>query len=167
MALPIEEVWVNKQVAKIILKGARDKPGMAAEIFESLAANGINAELIVSGPSSKGKADIAFLVLESQIPRLQESKEELLKEVNGREVDVDTKVALLVFYGGRELSRRPGVAARIFDILAEVGVNVEMISTSIDSLSIVIRENRVDKAIEALRENLGIEPHENYPFEEA
>ena len=166
MALPIEEVWVNKQVAKVILKGARDKPGIAAEIFESLAGNGINAELIVSGPASKGRADIAFLVLESQIPKLRETEEELLKEVDGKEMDIDTKVALLVFYGGRELSRKPGVAARIFDILAEAGVNIEMISTSVDSLSVVIRENRVDKAIEALQENLGIEPQENYPFDE-
>lgn len=166
MALPIEEVWVNKQVAKIILKGARDKPGIAAEIFESLASGGINAELIVSGPASKGRADIAFLILGSQIPKLKEIEEELLKGVDGREVTVDTKVALLVFYGGRELSRRPGVAARIFDILAEAGVNIEMISTSIDSLSVVVREDRVDKSIEALQENLGIEPQENYPFDE-
>ncbi len=164
MALPIEEVWVNRQVAKVLLKGARDKPGIAAEIFESLAKEGINAELIVSGPASKGRADIAFLVLKSMLPKLKEKEEELLEDVDAKDIDIDNKVALLVFYGGRELSRRPGVAAKIFDILAEAGVNIEMISTSIDCLSVVIREDRVDKAIEALQEHLGVEPQENYPF---
>ena len=166
MTLPLEEVWINKHVAKVILRGARDKPGIAAEVFEHLAEGGINAELIVSGPPSKGRADIAFLVLESQIPKLREMEENLLGSVDGREMIVDTKVALMVFYGGKELSRIPGVAARIFDILAAAGVNIEMISTSIDSLSLVVREDRVDKAVEALREGLGIEPQQNYPYYE-
>jgi len=82
--------------------------------------------------------------------------------VDGRDISVDKKVARLVFYGGKELSKRPGVAARVFDILAQAGVNIEMISTSLESLSIVIRENRVDDAIIALRDNLGIEPEGSY-----
>ncbi len=162
MALPLEEVWVNRSVVKIILKSIKDKPGVAAQLFEILANEGVNAELIVQGPSSKGRTDLAFLILESQLPKILEKQEEILEMVDGRDISVDKKVALLVFYGGKELSKRPGVAARVFDILAQAGVNIEMISTSLESLSIVIRENRVDDAIIALRDNLGIEPEGSY-----
>ncbi len=162
MALPVEEVWVNRRVVKVILKGIKDKPGIAALVFEVLAQEGINAELIVQGPSSKGRTDLAFLVMESQLHKLMEKQDEILEQVDGRDIIIDKKVALLTFYGGREFSKRPGIAARIFDILAQAGVNIEMISTSMESLSLVIREDRVDDAVIALRENLGIEPEHGY-----
>jgi len=157
MALPVEEVWVNNKVVKITLKNARDKPGIAAQIFERLAEIPINVELIVQGPSIKGKADIAFLILESQIPMFEEVKDELMDNIGATDIKMDKGVAILVFQGDRGLSKRPGIAAKIFDLIAQAGVNIEMISTSSDSLSLVIREDRLDDTLEVLQEELGIE----------
>jgi aspartate kinase len=162
MAFPIEELWVNRKVVKVILRAVKDKPGIAAEIFEKLASKGINVELIVSGPSSKGRSDIAFLVLESQLPRIQEMEDELIEISDASGIAYDPKVALLVFYGSKEISRTPGVAARIFNLLAEAGVNIEMIGTSVDSISIVIREELVDRAILVLTDVLGLSVEEGY-----
>ena len=162
MPFPIEDVLVNRKVAKVTLRGVRDKPGIAAIIFEELSSRGVNVEMIVTGASAKGRTDIAFLVLESQIDRIKEIEEELLQAIDARDLSIDRKVALIVFYGGSEMAKTPGVAARIFNILAEAGVNIEMISTSIDSLSLVVRENRIEEAIFAIGENLGIEPREEY-----
>ena len=162
MAFPIEELWVNRKVVKVILRAVKDKPGIAAEIFEKLASKGINVELIVSGPSSKGRSDIAFLVLESQLPRIQEMEDELIEISDASGIAYDPKVALLVFYGSKEISKTPGVAAKIFNLLAEAGVNIEMIGTSIDSISIVIREELVDRAILVLTDVLGLSVEEGY-----
>jgi aspartate kinase len=112
MAFPIEELWVNRKVVKVILRAVKDKPGIAAEIFEKLASKGINVELIVSGPSSKGRSDIAFLVLESQLPRIQEMEDELIEISDASGIAYDPKVALLVFYGSKEISKTPGVAGK-------------------------------------------------------
>ncbi|MDI6851326.1 MAG: ACT domain-containing protein [bacterium] len=162
MAFPIEELWVNRKVVKVILRAVKDKPGIAAEIFEKLASNGINVELIVSGPSSKGRSDIAFLILESQLPQIQEMEDELIEISDATGIAYDPKVALLVFYGTREISRTPGVAAKIFNLLAEAGVNIEMIGTSVDSISIVIREELVDRAVLVLTDVLGLSVEEGY-----
>jgi len=162
MAFPIEELWVNRKVVKVILRAVKDKPGIAAEIFEKLASRGINVELIVSGPSSKGRSDIAFLVLESQLPQIQEMEDELIEISDASGIAYDPKVALLVFYGSKEISKTPGVAAKIFNLLAEAGVNIEMIGTSIDSISIVIREELVDRAILVLTDVLGLSVEEGY-----
>ncbi|MEO0238341.1 MAG: ACT domain-containing protein [candidate division WOR-3 bacterium] len=162
MAFPIEELWVNRKVVKVILRAVKDKPGIAAEIFEKLASKGINVELIVSGPSSKGRSDIAFLVLESQLPQIQEMEDELIEISDASGIAYDPKVALLVFYGSKEISKTPGVAAKIFNLLAEAGVNIEMIGTSIDSISIVIREELVDRAILVLTDVLGLSVEEGY-----
>jgi len=162
LSFPVEEVWVNRKVVKIILRGVRDRPGVAAEVFELLAARGINVELIVAGPASKGKTDIAFLILESQTHFIKESEDILLEEIGGTAINYDPKVALIVFYGSKELSKKPGVAARIFNILAEAGVNIEMVSTSLDSISIVVREHGLDRAIAAITDALGVEVEEGY-----
>lgn len=143
-------------------EGVKDKPGIAAEVFEKLASQGINIELIVSGPSSKGRSDIAFLVLESQLFRIQDMENDLMESTDAMGIGYDPKVALLVFYGSKEISKTPGVASKIFNILAEAGVNIEMVSTSIDSISIVIREELVDRAVMVLSDMLGLSVEEAY-----
>lgn len=160
-SLPIEEVYVNERVIKITLKNVRDKPGIAADIFRILANKGINVELIVGGPGSKGYADIAFLILESQLPKLEEVKEEILKEVNAKDMVVDKDVVLLSFYG-RDLYKVPGIAYKVFNAFATGGINIEMIATSRDSLSCVIRQKFVDAAKEVVSEFLGIEVKKIY-----
>jgi len=162
VAFPVEELWVNRKVVKVILRGVKDKPGIAAEVFEKLASQGINIELIVSGPSSKGRSDIAFLVLESQLFRIQDMENDLMESTDAMGIGYDPKVALLVFYGSKEISKTPGVASKIFNILAEAGVNIEMVSTSIDSISIVIREELVDRAVMVLSDMLGLSVEEAY-----
>lgn len=162
MVFPIEEVWVNRKVVKVILRGVKDKPGVAAEIFEKLASRGINVELIVSGPSSKGRADIAFLILESQLSKVKDLEDEIMEIADATGIGYDPKVALLTFYGTREISRTPGVAAKIFNVLAEAGVNIEMVGTSVDSISIVIREDLVDRAVMVLSDLLNLAIEEGY-----
>lgn len=160
--IPVEEIHINTAVVRVVLKGVRDRPGMAAEIFQILADKGINIEMIVSGPSSRGRTDIAFLILESQLPRLQEVTEEILEESIAQDIQIDPKVALITFYGTREMQRTPGVASAILNALAMAGVNVEMFSASVDSVSLVIREDRVDDARGAIVDVFGIEPESTY-----
>ena len=166
MALPIEEVWVNRKVVKVTLKGAKNKPGIAADIFEMLASWGINAELIVAGAGDRGRTDIAFLVLESDYFKLKDQEDELCSNVDAKGIKYEPKVALFVFYGDKTLSRRPGIAAKTFDIFAQGGINIEMVSASVDSISIVIPEDRVDDAYMILQDTLGVDITEGFGYED-
>ncbi len=165
-AWPIENVWISRSVAKVTVRAARDKPGVAADLFQLLSDLGINAEMILSGPASKGRVDVAFLVMESELPKVTAHYDEIVDAVDARDLQVDKKVALVVFLGTRAMSRTPGVAARVFSVLAEAGANIELISTSLDALCTVIREDRVDQVVEVVRERLNLEPEEGYYFEE-
>lgn len=166
MSIPIEEVWLNRKVVKVVLKGAKNKPGIAAEIFEILASWGINAELIVAGSGDRGRVDIAFLVLESDYLKLKDKEEELCSQVDAKGIKYEPKVALFVLYGDKTLSRRPGIAAKIFDIFARAGINIEMVSASVDSISIVIPEDRVDDAYMVLQDTLGLDIIEGFGYED-
>jgi len=163
---PIQSVWISRRIAKVTVRAARDKPGVAADLFQLLSDLGINAEMILSGPASRGHVDVAFLVMESDLPKVTAHYDEIVAAVSARDLQVDRKVALVVFLGSRAMSRTPGVAARVFSLLAEAGANIELISTSLDSLCTVIREDRVDEVIDLVREKWEIEPQEGYYLEE-
>lgn len=158
----IENIWISRKVVKVTVKGVMDKPGLAAYLFQLLSELGVNAEMLLSGPASHGRTDLAFLIMESQWPLLRENKEKIIDEINARDMVFDPKVALIVIEGKRDMSRVPGIAYQILNLFGERGINIELISSSLNAICLVIREDRVDDAIEELAEKTGITPKEGY-----
>lgn len=161
--LPIESIWVSRKVAQVTVRGARDKPGVAADLFHHLYEKGINVEMIFSGPSSKGRVNLAFLLRESDLPRVEDEIVDNITEVaDAKEVVIDKRVAIITFRGTTEMLQTPGIAAFLFSLFAQAGTNIELVGTCMDSISIVIREERLDTALEVITENINVEITEGY-----
>ncbi|CAB1130099.1 aspartokinase II alpha subunit (aa 1-_408) [Candidatus Hydrogenisulfobacillus filiaventi] len=153
---PVTAVALNTHIAKIGLTGVPDAPGVAARLFEALAAKGINVDLIIQSLSHDQLNDMAFTVAEADTDRAVAEAERVLAELHGRAVVVDRGVAKVSAVGTGMLGR-PGVAARVFRALADAGINIELIGTSEIKISCLIAREHAHRALKAVHEafNLG------------
>ena len=146
----ITAVTHSVQEARISLTGVPDTPGAAARIFEALADANVNVDMIVQNEpvSAGGRAEISFTVPRDDLitagSALGPLAGEAYDEITAHE---DTGKVSIVGAGMRS---HPGVAAKVFSVLAEEGVNIEMISTSPIKISCVIDRDRVEEAVRAL-----------------
>ena len=145
----------NRNISKVTITDVEDRPGMAAEIFGTLGTKGFNVELVVSTGGREGRADISLAVARSQEAQVKEVLEQIRGEVGGRSVDVNSKVALVSIVG-HDLSREVGLAGRMFGALSRNGINIEVISTSMSSVTCRIDEDKVEQAEAALRQEFGL-----------
>jgi aspartate kinase len=137
----------NLDEVKFTVHRVPDKPGVAAAIFEKLAEKSINVDMIIQNVSEDGFTSLSFTIATEDIGKT-ELVAEFLKKVSGAgRVTSDTDIAKVSIVGVGMRSHT-GVAAKVFKVLAEKGINIEMISTSEIKISIVVRR---DKAAEAVR----------------
>jgi aspartate kinase len=146
----ITAVTHSTSEARLVLIGVPDHPGAAARIFEVLAAANINVDMIVQNEpaSAGGLAEISFTVPREDLRIARAALEPLQGEAFA---DVHTheqmgKVSII----GAGMRSHPGVAAKVFGVLAGEGVNIDMISTSPIKISCVIDRERVTQAVQAL-----------------
>lgn len=142
--------------AKLTLKGVPDRPGIAASLFRALAEEAVNVDMIVQNVSAESRTDISFTVARDDSKRVAALLDRLSSEIGagGYEVDEETAKVSLVGAGMRS---HPGIAARMFEVLAESDVNIEMISTSPIRISCVVAEDDIAKAVAALHDEFDLE----------
>jgi aspartate kinase len=136
--------------AKITLAGVPDEPGAAARIFGALAEANVNVDMIVQNEpaSAGGMAEISFTVPHEDLRTSRAALESLAGEAYA-ELIADAEMGKVSIVGAGMRSH-PGVAAKVFRVLAEEGVNIEMISTSPIKISCVIGRDRVEQAVALL-----------------
>jgi aspartate kinase len=137
---------------KVSIFGLEDKPGVAAELFGSLAEKNINVDLIVQNVSEKNLASISFTIKREDMPLAEKT----LGEIKNVSVEMDAGVAKVSIVGAG-MQSHPGVAAKMFKILAEKDINIEMISTSPIRVSCVISKSKIKEAVKALHSGFGLE----------
>ncbi len=152
----ISGVTHDTSEAKVTIVGVPDRPGVAARVFRPLADAGVNIDMIVQNVSEHGLATISFTMPKTDIavaePILRSTAAEL--GAQGFETDPDiAKVSLI----GAGMKSHPGVAADMFDVLAENGINLEIISTSSIRVSCVVRAEEVERAVQAIHERFGLD----------
>ncbi len=125
----ISGVTAKTDEAKITIWNLEDKPGIAAKLFGSLGEAKIYINMIVQSTGHDGLASISFTVLKKDLDRAMELSRKLKDELGGTGVDAKEDIAIVSAVGVGMLSSY-GVAGRIFKVLAENGINIEMISTS-------------------------------------
>lgn len=135
----ITGVTAKQDEAKINIWDIPDKPGLAGRLFELLGDHNIYVNMIVQSTGRNDKASISFTVLKSDLPKALELSEDLKRELGASEVDYKSDVAIVSAVGVGMLSSY-GVAGRMFKVLSDKGVNIEMISTSEIGISCVIDE---------------------------
>ena len=139
----------EKNVSKITILGAIDKPGVAAEIFEPLSKAGISVDVIVQNSSNSGTTDITFTVKSDQLKEAlsitQDSSSKL--QINGvSSEDGFGKVSII----GTGMLNVPGYASKMFEALANSSVNIEMITTSEIRITCLVKEIQLDQAVRAV-----------------
>ena len=139
----------EKNVSKITILGAIDKPGVAAEIFEPLSKAGISVDVIVQNSSNSGTTDITFTVKSDQLKEAlsitQDSSSKL--QINGvSSEDGFGKVSII----GTGMLNVPGYASKMFEALANASVNIEMITTSEIRITCLVKEIQLDQAVRAV-----------------
>jgi len=136
-----------KQV-KVTVRGVPDQPGIAAALFNKLADNSVIVDMIIQNQSLDKKTDISFTVLQDDEIRAVDLTEEVVKKMGVEKVVAD-KVAMVTIVGVG-MKTHSGVAAKMFDAMAEKGINIDMISTSEIKISIVIDRARGEEAVQTL-----------------
>ena len=141
----------DKAIAKVTLRDVPDRPGLAAEVFQSLAKDGISVRLIIQSESSEGRGRITF-VLDSEFVEDATKLIQIWKESGlTSEGIVEQDVAKISIVGSR-LASTPGLAARMFSVLAREGINIDCISSSEMKVACVISSEYVDRAVRAVHD---------------
>ncbi|MBU0651210.1 aspartate kinase [bacterium] len=149
--LVVSGVALAKDEAKITIMSVPDKPGIAARIFKTLAENNINVDIIIQNISEDGITDISFTVPKDEMKKTIKTSEEISKQIGAKQVVCNDKIAKLSVVGVG-MRRHVGVAAKMFEVLAENNINIQMISTSEIKISCVIDEKLADKALQAVHD---------------
>jgi aspartate kinase len=136
-------------VAKIGLFNVPDRPGIAKQIFKALADEHINVDMIIQSWMRDGRNDISFTVARDDLHKALPVVERVAKEIGASGVAYNDRVAKVSIVGAGMVTN-PGVAAAMFEALADEGINIEMISTSEIKISCVIAEDQAIKAVRAL-----------------
>jgi aspartate kinase len=145
----VSGVSYDKNEAKITLVRVPDRPGLAAQIFGPIADAHIVVDMIIQNASEDGTTDLTFTVSKADHKKALSIVEKTLPVVNARGVKVDTDIAK-VSVVGVGMRTHAGVAAKMFEVLAREGINIEMISTSEIKISVVIDAKYTELAVRVL-----------------
>ncbi len=141
--------------AKVTILGVPDRPGIAARVFRPLADAGINIDMIVQNVSAAGHTDISFTLPKEYLDHAEPILRDVATQVGASGFTCDPDIAKVSLIGAG-MKSHPGVAADLFEALAEAGINIEIISTSSIRVSCVVRAAAVEQAIRVLHETFGL-----------
>ncbi len=151
-------VAYSRDEAKLTLLSVADRPGIAATIFTSLSDAGVNVDMIVQNISEEGRTDMTFSCPTDQVARaeraLADTKEKGI--LNFSELVADTDVAK-VSVVGIGMRSHTGVAAKMFKVLSDEGINIKVITTSEIKISVLIDRKYMELAVQALHDAFGLE----------
>ncbi len=152
----VSGIAYDKNEAKIAISGVPDVPGVAAKIFGALDEQNIVVDLIVQTASRDGRTDLSFTVGKTDLAKAREVVERVTKDIHagGLETDGDVAKVSIVGVGMRNHS---GVAAKMFQILASEGINIQLISTSEIKVSCLIQSKYTELAVRALHTAFGLD----------
>ncbi|MBE0495899.1 MAG: aspartate kinase [Campylobacterales bacterium] len=149
----VSGVALDRNQARITLRGVTDKPGIAAEIFTTLANCNINVDMIIQNVGHDGTTNLGFTVPENELEIARKAIDEL-QPANVVEYDSEIVKVSVVGVGMKSHS---GVASRAFRTMADEGINIEMISTSEIKISMVVHRKYGELAVRALHKAYGLD----------
>jgi len=145
----VRGVAVDKNQTKVVVSHLPDKPGSAARVFKALGAAGVIVDMIIQNVGRNGVANLTFTVPRDDATRSEKAVSAVLAELGGGKVQIFDGIAKLSVVGVG-MRTHSGVAATLFTTLAEVGANIELISTSEINISVAIELEKADAAARAV-----------------
>lgn len=157
----ISGVVTDMTEAKVTVLGVPDKPGISAALFEPLAAANVNVDMIVQNTSTEGRTDISFTMPMADLDEATSIVQQVAAEIGAETVTHDNDIAKLSLVGAG-MKSSPGIAAKMFRVLADEDVNIQMISTSTIRVSIIIPAGDMERAARALHTAFGLDSGADY-----
>ena len=155
----IAGIAFNRDEAKLTVIGVPDTPGIAYQILGPIGDADIEVDVILQNVGDEGKTDFTFTVSRSDLGKAEAILESHIAELGALEWRSDSRIAKLSVVGVGMRSHA-GVAANMFKALAEVGVNIQMISTSEIKISVIIEEKFLELAVRTLHSAFGLDQQE-------
>ena len=149
--LVVSGVTYNRNEAKIRVRGVKDQPGIAARIFSPLSDAGIVVDMIVQNLSQDGTTDMTFTVEKASYEKSLEVARRVAGEIGAAAVEGDENIAKVSIVG-LGMKDHAGVASKMFQVLADEGINIQLITTSEIKVSVVIEEKYSERAVRALHD---------------
>ena len=152
----VRGVAYDLDVAKITVVGVSDQPGIASSIFQPLAEAGISIDTIVQNAGLDNVTDLTFTVAKSDLVEAMRVVEPIAGLIKARECVSDASLGKVSIVG-TGMQNTPGYAAKMFQVLSEQGINIQLITTSEIRITCIIDEAKVKKAVRALHRAFELE----------
>ncbi len=157
----ISSVVTDVSEAKVTVRKVPDRPGISASLFEPLAQANVNVDMIVQNTSTDGTTDISFTVPKADMKVAIGIVESVAKQIGAAGIAQDDAIAKISLVGAG-MKTSPGIAAKMFRVLADSDVNIEMISTSTIRISVVVAAADLEKAARSLHSAFGLDSGQSY-----
>jgi aspartate kinase len=148
--LTITDASLDASQASVTISGVPDTPGVAAQVFEQIAASGIFVDMIIQSFGRKGHANLSFTVPRSSLAKAVDTAKKLASQFGCGPVSHAPEVAKLSV-SGIGMRSHTGVAIRMFKALSDAGINLEMISTSEVRVNVIVRGDKGQAGLAALQ----------------
>ncbi|MDB2692655.1 aspartate kinase [Luminiphilus sp.] len=155
----IAGIAFNRDEAKLTVIGVPDTPGVAYQILGPIGEANIEVDVILQNVGDEGKTDFTFTVARNDLEKAEGILDSYVDDLGAMEWRSDSKIAK-VSVVGVGMRSHAGVAANMFKALAEVGVNIQMISTSEIKISVIIEEKFLELAVRTLHSAFGLDQEE-------
>lgn len=142
--------------SKVTIVGVPDKPGISAALFENLANANINVDMIVQNTSKAGLTDISFTMPKADMKVAEDIVSRVAAEIGAQGVTHDSEIAKVSLVGAG-MKTSPGIAAKMFRVLADKNINIHMISTSTIRVSVVVSLSDMESAVQSLHTAFGLD----------
>ncbi len=152
----IAGIAFNRDEAKLTILGVPDTPGVAHRILGPIGAANIEVDVIVQNIAEDNSTDFTFTVGRHDLSRAEEILKRTADELGAREVRADARIAKISVVGVGMRSHA-GVASQMFEALADVAINIQMITTSEIKISVIIEEKFLELAVRALHSSFGLD----------
>ena len=147
-AVLVSGIALDKNQARVTLRGVVDKPGIAAEIFTALARQNINVDMIIQNVGHDGTTNLGFTVPQNELDLAKETMQKLSAAKHVEYDDAIVKVSVI----GVGMKSHSGVACLAFETLAKEGINIQMISTSEIKISMIVDQKYGELAVRVLHD---------------
>jgi aspartate kinase len=151
----VRGVAVDKNQAKVVVSNLADRPGTAAKVFKALADANIVVDMIVQNVGHAGVANLTFTAPANEVQKATKALAPVLKELGGQIASQDQVAKLSVV--GVGMKTHSGVAATLFQALADAKVNIDLISTSEIKITVAIDQSKADDAARAVHSAFGLD----------
>src|SRR5438046_3279560 len=147
----VRGISLDRHQAKLSIAGVRDEPGMAARIFSNIAAAHIIVDMIVQNASISGTTDVSFTIHEDELENARTILMPVIGQIGAKRLNTIAGVAKLSVVG-IGMRSHSGVAARMFECMGKVGINIQLVSTSEIKIAVIIDEKDAERAAQLIQD---------------